>query len=352
MFNNLQKDEIDFQILKYFTCQIIKLGIVSLCVFITFIVRCTEYASVSLNRSEEMALFMEQALQQFIQYIQLEKNFSIHTVREYQSDLESFIDFLHAEGVENLSEVEYLHARLFITKLYDEKKARTTISRKISSIRSFFRFLNKEYALDDAAFRSLYHPKKEKKLPSFFYTEELEKLFLANEGEDLKSIRNVAILELLYATGIRVSELVSIELSHIDFQYSILRVMGKGRKERIIPFGIYASEAIQRYVENVRPKMMKNKEHLYLFVNMRGGVLTDAGVRYILNEMIDKAALHTKIYPHMLRHTFATHLLNNGADLRTVQELLGHAQLSSTQVYTHVTKEHLRKTYMNAHPRA
>lgn len=299
-----------------------------------------------------MAIQTEQALEKFMLYVQLEKNFSVHTVREYQSDIEDFLAFLEIEGIKNLEEVEYIHARLYVTKLYDGKKARTSISRKISSIRSFFRFLNKEYSLDDAAFRSLYHPKKEARLPSFFYTEELEKLFAANVGDDPKSIRNLAILELFYATGMRVSELTSIELSQVDFGYSIVRVMGKGRKERIIPFGQYASEALTRYMEQARPLFMKMQDHQHLFVNMRGGKLTARGVRYILNEMIEKATLHSKIYPHMLRHTFATHLLNNGADLRTVQELLGHAHLSSTQVYTHVTKEHLRDTYMNAHPRA
>lgn len=299
-----------------------------------------------------MAIQTEQALEKFMLYVQLEKNFSVHTVREYQSDIEDFLAFLEIEGIKNLEEVEYIHARLYVTKLYDEKKARTSISRKISSIRSFFRFLNKEYSLDDAAFRSLYHPKKEARLPSFFYTEELEKLFLANVGDDPKSIRNLAILELFYATGMRVSELTSIELTQVDFSYSIVRVMGKGRKERIIPFGQYASEALTRYLEQARPLFMKMQDHQHLFVNMRGGKLTARGVRYILNEMIEKATLHSKIYPHMLRHTFATHLLNNGADLRTVQELLGHAHLSSTQVYTHVTKEHLRDTYMKAHPRA
>lgn len=178
------------------------------------------------------------------------------------------------------------------------------------------------------------------------------KLFDANVGDDLKSLRNMAILELLYATGIRVSELTSIMVADIDFRYSIVRVMGKGRKERIIPFGQFASVAIQHYIEQARPRLMKQTNHQQLFVNMRGGELTPRGVRHILNEMIDKTSLHTKIYPHMLRHTFATHLLNHGADLRTVQELLGHAHLTSTQVYTHVTNEHLRQTYMNAHPRA
>ncbi|CAM5186888.1 Tyrosine recombinase XerC OS=Ureibacillus acetophenoni OX=614649 GN=xerC PE=3 SV=1 [Ureibacillus acetophenoni] len=299
-----------------------------------------------------MSIEMDESLEQFIRYIQLERNFSIHTVKEYQHDLHDFLTFCKCEGISDLNEVEYLHARLYVTKLYDEKKARTSISRKISSIRSFFRFLNREYQLDDAPFSSLYHPKKEKKLPHFFYEEELSKLFEANEGDDLKSIRNMALLELLYASGIRVSECISIDLGDIDLNYSILRVMGKGRKERIVPFGHFAQDALIRYVDEARPKMMKNKTHNRLFVNLRGSELTAGGVRYILNEMIENASLKTKIYPHMLRHTFATHLLNNGADLRTVQELLGHANLSSTQVYTHVTKEHLRRTYMNAHPRA
>ena len=299
-----------------------------------------------------MSIEMDESLEQFIRYIQLERNFSIHTVKEYQHDLHDFLTFCKCEGISDLNEVEYLHARLYVTKLYDEKKARTSISRKISSIRSFFRFLNREYQLDDAPFSSLYHPKKEKTLPHFFYEEELSKLFETNVGDDLKSIRNMALLELLYASGIRVSECISIELVDIYLNYSILRVMGKGRKERIVPFGHFAQDALIRYVDEARPKMMKNKTHNRLFVNLRGSELTAGGVRYILNEMIENASLKTKIYPHMLRHTFATHLLNNGADLRTVQELLGHANLSSTQVYTHVTKEHLRRTYMNAHPRA
>lgn len=295
---------------------------------------------------------LQSQLDQFIRYVQLEKNFSLHTVREYTSDLEEFFAFLHAEGIQKITEVEYIHARIYVTKLYDEQKARTSISRKISSIRSFFRFLNREQNIDDAPFRSLYHPKKEERLPSFFYEEELKELFEKNEGDEPIQIRNMALLELLYATGMRVSECVSLELTDIDFHYNIVRVMGKGRKERIIPFGQYAHDALIRYIDQVRPTLMKKENHQKVFVNMRGGELTTRGVRYILSEMIDNASMHTKIYPHMLRHTFATHLLNNGADMRTVQELLGHANLSSTQIYTHVTKEALRKTYMNSHPRA
>lgn len=299
-----------------------------------------------------MNLQSNEALEQFIRYVQLEKNFSLHTVREYNSDLIDFFTFLEAEGVLNITEVDYIHARLYVTKLYDEQKARSSISRKISSIRSFFRFLNREQNIDDAPFRSLYHPKKEERLPSFFYEEELNQLFENNKGTEPMQVRNMALLELLYATGMRVSECVAVELEDIDFHYSIIRVMGKGRKERIIPFGQYAHDALVDYIKQVRPQLMKNKNHQKVFVNMRGGELTARGVRYILSEMIENASLHTKIYPHMLRHTFATHLLNNGADMRTVQELLGHANLSSTQIYTHVTKEALRKTYMNSHPRA
>lgn len=293
-----------------------------------------------------------EALEQFIRYVQLEKNFSLHTVREYEYDLIDFFRFLKAEGVSNIEEIDYIHARLYVTKLYDEQKARTSISRKISSIRSFFRFLNREQNIDDAPFRSLYHPKKEERLPSFFYEEELNQLFEQNKGNDPKQVRNMALLELLYATGIRVSECVSVEIGDIDFHYGIIRVMGKGRKERIIPFGQYAQDALITYIEQVRSQLMKNQNHQKVFVNMRGGELTARGVRYILSEMIENTSMHTKIYPHMLRHTFATHLLGNGADMRTVQELLGHANLSSTQIYTHVTKEALRKTYMNSHPRA
>ena len=295
---------------------------------------------------------LKETLNKFTKYIQVEKNFSIHTVREYESDLHQFIGFLESEGVEDFKDVEYVHARLFVTRLYNEKMARATISRKISSVRSFFRYLNREFQLDDAAFQSLYHPKKEKRLPSFFYEQELDALFQANTGTDPKSLRNMALLELLYATGIRVSECVSIELSQIDLDYQIVRVMGKGRKERIVPFGSFAAEAIQAYLMSGRPMLLKQQEHQKLFVNLRGGELTDRGVRHILKEMMQQTEQQTKIYPHMLRHTFATHLLSNGADLRTVQELLGHSHLSSTQVYTHVTKEHLRTTYMNAHPRA
>lgn len=291
-------------------------------------------------------------LKSYMAYIQIEKNYSEHTVHHYEKDLEDFFLFMEQEGIEELQEVEYLHARNYVTKLYETKLSRTTISRKISSIRSFFRYGSREFDLSEAAFRSLYHPKKEERLPQFFYEEEMEVLFKSVQGDDKLSKRNTALLELLYATGMRVSECVSIRMQDLDRTMHIVKVMGKGRKERYIPYGGFAHDALEHYIEEVRPKLMKHQTHQSLFVNNRGEPVTDRGIRHILSECMKKASANSAIYPHMIRHTFATHLLNNGADMRTVQELLGHSHLSSTQVYTHVTKEHLRKTYLNSHPRA
>jgi len=290
--------------------------------------------------------------EEYITYVRLERNYSSYTVSEYETDVDTLLSFLEIEGISDLNQVTYPEARLYVTQLYDSGLSRATISRKISSVRSFYKFANARYGISDNAFRSLHHPKKEERLPAFFYEKEMELLFYACEGEDDRSVRDRVILELLYATGIRVGELVSIRIPDIDHHLGIVLVMGKGRKERYIPFGSFAADALDVYVETCRPKLMKNKEHDKLFVNLRGDPLTDRGVRYILTTMMERASLHSKIYPHMIRHSFATHLLANGADMRTVQELLGHSHLSSTQVYTHITKEHLRKTYLNTHPRA
>ncbi|MGG0669008.1 tyrosine recombinase XerC [Sporosarcina koreensis] len=294
----------------------------------------------------------EAVLDEYISYIRLEKNYSSRTVSEYSNDIHEFLSFLSQEGIADLNDVDYPEARLYITTLYDKGLARKTISRKISSIRSFYKFGNARFGINDNAFRLLHHPKKEERLPAFFYEKELESLFEVCSSGDPKSMRNRALLELLYATGIRVSELTSITLADIDNSLGIVKVMGKGRKERYVPFGSFAQDALESYMEKSRPILMKKKSHQSLFVNLRGDRITDRGVRHVLNAMMEEASIHGKIYPHMIRHSFATHLLSNGADMRTVQELLGHSHLSSTQVYTHITKEHLRKTYMKTHPRA
>lgn len=295
---------------------------------------------------------INQLAEEYVSYIRLEKNYSSYTVAEYEKDLRDFLLFLQEEGIGKLEDVDYPVARLYVTRLYDHSYARTSISRKISAIRSFFKFINARYGIEDQAFRLLYHPKQEERLPAFFYQQELEKLFEVTMGEDFRSLRDRALLELLYATGIRVGELVEIEVQDVDHYLGIVKVMGKGRKERFVPFGSFAEEALRNYIDSSRPQLIKQKKHTKLFVNLRGDPLTDRGVRYILDDLMKRASLHTNITPHMIRHTFATHLLGAGADLRSVQELLGHSHLSSTQVYTHITNEHLRQTYLQTHPRA
>ncbi|MBS4207634.1 tyrosine recombinase XerC [Bacillus sp. FJAT-50079] len=299
-----------------------------------------------------MKEFSDQSVFSFVEYLQIERNYSHYTIDFYKKDIEHFSMFMAEQGIERYSDVEYLDARLYVTDLYNKKYTRSSAARKISSLRSFYKFLLKEKIIEENPFALVIHPKSGTRLPNFFYEEEMEHLFAACSIPTLLGKRNLALIELLYATGIRVSECTNIQLKDVDFDFSTILVKGKGRKERYIPFGSFAFDALLTYIEEARNNLIQGEDHQYLFVNSRGGPLTARGVRYILTKVIDEASLTGKIHPHMLRHSFATHMLNNGADMRTVQELLGHENLSSTQVYTHVTKEHLRKTYMNHHPRA
>ena len=257
------------------------------------------------------------------------------------------------QAIKDVRDVQYLDARLFLTKLYEKKLAKKTMAKKISCLRSFYKFLLREKLVEANPFTLVTIPKAEKRLPKFFYENELQLLFQSCETETPLGQRNKALLELLYATGIRVSECCQIRLSEVDFFLGTVLVHGKGQKERYLPFGSLAKQSLELYINSGRKKLISEKNnHDVLFVNHRGGPLTARGVRVILNSLIEESALNGHIHPHMLRHSFATHLLNHGADLRSVQELLGHAFLSSTQVYTHVTNERLRKTYMEHHPRA
>lgn len=293
------------------------------------------------------------SLQLFKEYLQIEKNYSKYTIEHYHHDISEFIMFMTEQSISTFSDVQYLDARLYLTKLFEKKLSRKTIARKISCLRSFYKFLLREEIIIDNPFSLVSIPKVEKRLPEFFYEEEMNQLFESCEIDSPIGQRNKALLEMLYATGIRVSECSQIRLSDLDFTVSTVLVNGKGNKERYVPFGNYAQEALQLYIRDGRQKLInQNTKHDFLFVNFRGGCLTDRGIRTVLDSIIEKSSLNSKIHPHMLRHTFATHLLNKGADMRSVQELLGHAFLSSTQVYTHVTKDYLRQTYLKTHPRA
>lgn len=294
------------------------------------------------------------ALQLFIEYLQIEKNYSQYTIVCYQRDIEQFFEFMNEQGIHDVAEVTYSDVRLYLTKLYEQKQSSRSVSRKISSLRSFYKFLLREKKVLENPFALAALPKKEQKIPNFLYEQELEILFHVNDVNTAIGQRNQAMLELLYATGVRVSECCHIQLSDIDFSSSTILIHGKGSKQRYVPFGRFAKEALERYIHHGRRELLQNAKaaHAYLFVNARGNPLTPRGARYILDEMVKKAALTQHVSPHVLRHTFATHLLNEGADMRAVQELLGHAHLSSTQVYTHVTKDRLRHIYLQTHPRA
>ncbi|MEH6990710.1 tyrosine recombinase XerC [Cytobacillus firmus] len=293
------------------------------------------------------------SLKLFIEYLQIEKNYSQYTIEHYQHDISEFFMFMSEQAISDLTKVEYQDVRIYLTNLFERKMSRKSVARKISSLRSFFKFLLREEIVTENPFALVSIPKAQKKLPEFFYEEEMKQLFDACESSTPLGQRNKALLELLYATGIRVSECSQIRLKDLDMHLSTVLVRGKGSKERYVPFGSFAQDAIDTYINHGRKELLANGNvQENLFLNARGGPLTARGIRTILDRIIEKSSLTGKIHPHILRHTFATHLMANGADMRTVQELLGHAFLSSTQVYTHVTNEYLKKTYMAHHPRA
>lgn len=296
----------------------------------------------------------------YLYYLQIEKNASPNTIRSYQQDIFGFIDFLAREqGIPDTrvapGQVDHLMVRAFLAELKGQGLAKASISRKLAAIRSFFRYLCREDVLEANPLKGVATPKQDKRLPSFLYREEMECLLEAPDTTAPLGLRDRAVLELLYATGIRVSELVGLNCEDLDFGLGCVRVLGKGRKERIVPVGSYALKAARSWLDNGRPRMAvikSGRQENPLFVNNRGERLSDRGIRYLVTKYLKAASIRKKVSPHTMRHSFATHLLDAGADLRTVQELLGHVKMSTTQIYTHVTKERLKQVYTRAHPRA
>lgn len=291
-------------------------------------------------------------IQRFTDYLRLERQYSEETILNYQHDLKDFLSFLSETGDTDFLKVTYRDVRIYVSELYDKNYKRTTMQRKMSSLRTFYRYLLQNKQIDENPFEYVVMKKNEKRLPQFFYEKEMDALFQATEGDTPLLIRDRALLETLYASGMRVRECVGLQLSDIDFYGQFFLVHGKGNKERFAPFNHHTLNALRKYLDEARPQLMKEKQHSTVFVNSKGDPLTARGVRYILNQIIKRSSLNANIHPHELRHTFATHLLNHGADMRTVQELLGHVDLSSTQIYAHVTKESLQTTYRHFHPRA
>ena len=305
---------------------------------------------------------MQEYIDRFSDYLKYQRNASEHTLRNYISDLDQFYDYLcprTAEGARtalNISEIDHITIREYMATLYQAKRKKTSISRKLATLRTFFRFLCREQVLEMNPARLVSSPRLEKRLPKVISIDEVIKFVETPDAETELGKRDRAILELLYATGCRVSEVAGMNLEDIDFNHETIRVRGKGRKERFVPFGSKAKEALAKYID-VRGTLLAvapehKREHKAVFLNYQGTRITTRSIGRLVDKYCKECAMANNISPHSLRHSFATHLLSAGADLRAIQELLGHARLSTTQIYTHVSIDQLMQVYDKSHPRA
>ena len=302
---------------------------------------------------------MKKYIETYQKYLKNEKNYSDNTIISYKNDLNQLFSFIKEYKLLRKNGIKYIDhqiMRKFIVYLKEKKYSKRSISRKVSTARSFFKFLHKKEIIEVNPTLNLITPKIDKKLPYFLYLQEIDKLIETPPRNKLSGIRDRAILEILYGTGIRVSELTNLNIDDIDFNEKIIKVLGKGSKERILPLSNPVIKAMQEYIEKRylfnRNKFDKTINKNALFLNRFGGRLTARSIRRIIIKYIKIAGLNKKLSPHVLRHSFATHLLGGGADLRSVQELLGHKSLSTTQIYTHITKERLKEIYQKSHPRS
>lgn len=287
-------------------------------------------------------------LDNFFKYLEYERNYSKATIDSYRGDLEDYFLYFQRNN-KSILKIDHNDISSYLTMLNDRKNNNATVCRKISSLRSFYKYLVNENVCEVNPFSGIRQPKKEKKLPRFFNYNELEEMFRVPDLRTPLGQRDRLILEMLYATGLRVSELVNIKCNDISSRE--IKVLGKGSKERYVEFGDYADEILKLYLRDGYKKLnQKNSE--YLFLNKNHTQLTDRGVRLILDKIITSTSINKNISPHMLRHSFATHLLNEGCDLLSVQQLLGHSSLTATAIYTHVTNDRIKEVYFKTHPRA
>ena len=294
---------------------------------------------------------MQKYINQYCEFLKFERKYPDTTIKSYNDDLCDFNIFCKNKNIDFLN-LKIEQIRGYLKQLDELKYKNSSISRKMSTLRSFYAYLCSKNIVATNYFKLVRNPKKERKLPNYLQYEELENIIRCINTDTSLGERNYLIVELLYATGLRVSELTNIKLKDIDINSKEIRILGKGSKERIVYFGDYALRALQKYINNGRKELLNNNTNDYLFLNKYGNKLTTRGVEGIIDKIIIEASLKHKISPHTLRHTFATHLLNEGADLRNVQTLLGHSSLSTTQIYTHVSMERLRNEYLKSHPRA
>lgn len=284
-------------------------------------------------------------LTDYLEYLRVNRNYSYYTILNYESDIIEYFVFLNREGLDYL-DINYQDLRGLLEQYQTNKYKSTSIRRKISSLKGFYKYLVRNGKININPFIYVTLPKKEKKLPKFLNINEMDELFIPVDFNDFLSIRNRLIIELLYATGIRVSELVSIKLN--DISDDSIRITGKGDKERIVFF----NDVCKKYLDKYLIKRNEISKSDYLIINHNGKNITTRMIRIIINDLIKKTSIMKHVSPHVIRHTFATHLLNNGCDLLTVQELLGHSSISTTGIYTHVSSEHIREVYYKTHPRS
>ena len=285
-------------------------------------------------------------IEEFLRYLLIDKGYSNNTIESYKRDLEKFLIF---NNDKDISSIKNSDLKEYIKYLNEENLNEKSIARNISSIKSFYKFLVIQKYITNNPSDSIFQPKLKKSLPNILTEEEVLKL-LDIKLTDNFSYRNKAMLELMYASGLRVSELVNLKLQDIDLNQDIIRTFGKGSKERVIPIGDYAKEYLEKYIYEYRGSMLKKEASEYLFLNNHGKKMTRQGFFKIIKKITQEKGINKDLSPHTLRHSFASHLLKHGADLRTIQELLGHSDISTTQIYTHITNEQLKKNYKNYHP--
>jgi len=293
---------------------------------------------------------MRREINQFLDYLRHEKNSSSHTLSSYETDLIQFARYLDERGVK-LRGIDNILLRGFLADLHERKLKKTTTARKLAAIRSFLQFCLRKNWLEDNPAKTVVTPKQEKPMPSFLSEEEMANFLDLPQSNELLDLRDKAILELLYATGIRVSELTGLSLEDVSFDEKLVRVRGKGKKERLVPFGRKAEESLVSYLR-ARSSIPGQEREKALFTNYVGGRLTSRSVERVVDKYIRLTAMRRKISPHSLRHSFASHLLSRGADLRVIQELLGHESLATTQKYTHLNLGQLLEVYRKSHPRS
>ena len=309
---------------------------------------------------------MNKPEQEFLDHLLMARKYSPRTVKSYQEDIDKFCEFIYHEGV-MIDDVDVICIRNFLTEELNQGISKRSCKRRLSSLKHFYKYMVNVGYIKDNPFVFVSAPKVETKYPHALYKDQIEELFKRNaERTDELALRDQAILYLLYYSGIRAHELVSLPIQSVYLRERAIRVLGKGNKERIVPFSIDCQKVLKKYIDKERPVLVQKHIELErrkpedkksddllspLFFNANGGQLTTRGLEYILDAIEEKIGLYVGLHPHILRHSFATHLLENGADLRVIQELLGHESINATQVYTHVTEEAMKETYMLTHPR-